>query len=213
MQIFGNDVFSMQYESELILGKLDECKGRLKRKCEAIEELQYERDLIVNDIVSTINNKIRNSSINLFAGFKEDFLYNAWRWDGFRQDIENELKNSVITEEQYKTYESCFDYVKTMVLKTFFTDDMRSHAKLEEILNYCHIGYVFTFDYCDEKIQILIPTFFSTPETYESMLSGYRALFRENEVSWRLISSGLDYRKVAEELRNWLIDKRGDEEK
>ena len=59
-------------EKQELLDKIKKVQDRLNNKDKAIEELQYERDLIFGNLCNIISNDLRNSVFNIFRGFTAD---------------------------------------------------------------------------------------------------------------------------------------------
>ena len=66
-------------EKQELLDKIKKVQDRLNNKDKAIEELQYERDLIFGNLCSIISNDLKNSVFNIFRGFTSDICWKAWR--------------------------------------------------------------------------------------------------------------------------------------
>ena len=53
-------------EKKFIVDEIKSRQDKLAKKDEEISNLQYERNLILLDVIGTINNDLRNSGWNLF---------------------------------------------------------------------------------------------------------------------------------------------------
>ena len=96
-------------EKQELLDKIKKVQDRLNNKDKAIEELQYERDLIFGDLCNIISNDLRNSVFNIFRGFTADLCWKAWRWCHYKNDVDEELAKGKLTKDEYEQYKTCFD--------------------------------------------------------------------------------------------------------
>ena len=96
-------------EKQELLDKIKKVQDRLNNKDKAIEELQYERDLIFGDLCNIISDNLRNSVFNIFRGFDYDICWKAWRWCNYKDRVDEELINGKLTKDEYDKYKACFD--------------------------------------------------------------------------------------------------------
>ena len=190
-----------EVEKKFILDEINLRLDRLAKKEEKIKTLEYEKNLILNDICAAINTDLRNSRWNLFSYFNVDIFWKAWKYCHYKEDL---VKNKEIKKDEYRTYESSFGYTKDHVARIFFGDDLKDVVTFKTIMKYWETGYEYVFNYKDQEITIFIPTFMCDQKTYEDMLNGYHASYRESESCTCWITHDLDYHKVAQRLQEWL---------
>lgn len=198
----------MNCEYEILLATLGRKTSRLAAKKQQIEDLEYEKDLIMLDITNYIKNKVNGSRFNLFAYTNSDVLYKAWKYSGFHNHNKSGWEDK--PKEEQDDYKITYDFVVRTIMRAFELDE--GLFKIIEICNYNYSqGYEFTFEYkipdCDKTIiiQIQIPVFSSvTLENYQYLLNGYRVSWQESAHVYASVSYGLDYRKVAKDLHDFL---------
>lgn len=196
----------MNCEYEILLATISRKTSRLAAKKQQIEDLEYERDLIKLDITNYIKNKVNGSRFNLFAYVNSNVLYKAWKYSSFH----NKSGWEDIPKEEQEDYKITYDFVMRTIMKAFKLDE--DSFKIVEICDYNYSqGYEFTFEYkipsCDKTIiiQIQIPVFSSvTVENYQYLLNGYEVCWQESPHVYSAVSYGLDYRKVAKDLHDFL---------
>ena len=182
---------------------LDEIKLRLERKNQKdklIEELNYEKDLITQNIISIIRNDLAYTKYNLFAGYNREMFSKAWRYINFKKDKDD------IDKETKKDFKKSFDFVANTIMENILLNN--KDFKLKEIYDYNFSqGYEFIYEYKNHKFSINIPMFSNTDEkNYSQMLSGYKISHFESKYTSMQIICGLDYTKVANDFKQWLVD-------
>ena len=191
-------------EKQELLDKIKKVQDRLNNKDKAIEELQYERDLIFGNLCNIISNDLRNSVFNIFRGFTSDLCWKAWRWCHYKDTIDEELTNSKLTKDEYDKYKACFDMTVSLVSDYFF-GELKDKVKFKEIIKNWTVGYDYVYTYKSQEISIFIPNFLADETTWHTMLDGYRVNYKESEYCSGFVCSGLDYNKVAKELQDWML--------
>lgn len=196
-----------QAKKQELLDSIKQAQDRLAKKDETIKELQFERDLIFGNFLNIINERLRLSPFNIFYGFKEEIFWKAWRWSHYKEAVKAELEKGEITEDEYKNHKTCFELTTRTVKEKFF-GDLKDKVKFKEIIRNWTVGYDFTYTYKKQEITIFVPTFYADEKTYEYVLNGYRANYKESEYVQGYICSGLDYKEVAKKLQEWLLAER-----
>lgn len=199
-------------EKQELLDKIKKVQDRLNNKDKAIEELQYERDLIFGDLCNIISNDLRNSAFNIFRGFTSDICWKAWRWCHYKDTIDEELTSSKLTKDEYDKYKAYFDMTVSLVSDYFF-GELKDKVKFKEIIKNWAVGYDYIYTYKDQEVNILIPIFNADDKGYGYALEGYRASYKESERVRGYIANGLDYKEVAKKLQDWLINEKWKEKK
>ena len=199
-------------EKQELLDKIKKVQDRLNNKDKAIEELQYERDLIFGNLCSIINNDLKSSVFNIFRGFTSDICWKAWRWCHYKNDVDEELAKGKLTKDEYEQYKTCFDMTVSRVSNYFF-DKLKDEVKFKEIIRNWTVGYDYIYTYKDQEVNILIPIFNADDKDYGYALEGYRAGYKESDCVQGYIANGLDYKEVAKKLQDWLINEKWKEKK
>ena len=193
-----------EIEKKFIIDEIKARQDKLEKKDEQIANLEYEKGLILSDILNTINTDLRNSSWNLFRYFDADIFWQAWRYCQHKDELKEDVKNGEMTKDDFDKSKTSFEYTKDVVQRKFFGEEFKDKVKFKEILKNWEVGYEYVFTYKKQEIQVFIPTFMCDAKTYDYMLSGYHASYRESEVCISWITQDLDYNKVAERLQEWL---------
>ena len=191
-------------EKQELLDKIKKVQDRLANKDKTIEELQYERNLIFGNLCSIISNDLRNSVFNIFRGFTSDICWKALRWCRYKDNIDEDLANGELTKDEYKQYEVCFNLTVRRISEYFF-GKLKDEAKFKEIIKNWAVGYDYVYTYKDQEITIFIPNFLADETTWHTVLDGYRVNYKESEYFSGFVCSGLDYKKVAKELQEWML--------
>ena len=199
-------------EKQELLDKIKKVQDRLNNKDKAIEELQYERNLIFGNLCNIISNDLRNSVFNIFRGFDYDICWKAWRWCSYKDKIDKSFDNGKITKDEYEQYKACFDMTVSLVSDYFF-GELKDKVKFKEIIKNWTVGYNYIYTYEDQEISIFIPIFHADIKDYCYALEGYRAGYKESDCVQGYIANGLDYKEVAKKLQDWLINEKWKEKK
>ena len=199
-------------EKQELLDKIKKVQDRLDNKDKAIEELQYERNLIFGNLCSIINNDLKNSVFNIFRGLTSDICWKAWRQCHYKDNIDEAFDNGKLTKDEYEQYKACFDMTVSRVSDYFFVK-LKGEIKFKEIIRNWTVGYDYVYTYKGQEISIFIPIFHADIKDYCYALDGYRAGYKESEYVRGYITSSLDYKEVAEKLQDWLINEKWKEKK
>ena len=199
-------------EKQELFDKIKKVQDRLNNKDKAIEELQYERNLIFDNLCNIISNDLRNSVFNIFRGFTSDLCWKAWRWCHYKNDIDEELTKGKLTKDEYEQYKTCFDMAVSRISNYFF-GKLKDELIFKEIVKNWTTGYDYVYTYKDQEISIFIPIFHADIKDYIYALDGYRASYKESEYVRDYITSSLDYKEVAEKVQDWLINEKWKEKK
>ena len=199
-------------EKQELLDKIKKVQDRLNNKDKAIEELQYERNLIFGNLCNIISNDLRNSAFNIFRGFTSDICWKAWRWCHYKDTIDEELTSSKLTKDEYDKYKAYFDMTVSLVSDYFF-GELKDKVKFKEIIKNWTVGYDYVYTYKGQEISIFIPIFHADINDYCYALAGYKASYKESEHVKGYIANSLDYKEVAEKVQDWLINEKWKEKK
>lgn len=193
-----------EVKRQALLDEIKQAQDRIAVKDKAIEELQFERKLIFNNFLSIINEKLRLSSFNLFYGFNNDIFWKAWKWSNHKDDLKKDFNKGELTKDEYKEYKTCFDVTVHSVQDHFF-GDLQDKVKFKELIMNWTTGYNYTYIYKGQEIIIFIPLFSADEKTWHEALLGYRVNYKESEYINGWVCGGLDYKKVAKELQDWML--------
>lgn len=182
---------------------IEQIKGRIKKletKNETIKNLQYEADLIQNDIISCIRYDLSNSQNNIFWGVVDDIMHRAWLYGKETKEWED--------KEQYERCKTAYDYVLS-IIKIKFLKGI-DNVNFKEICMYGYGGYAYDFRYEINgiNIEIYVPNFSQTnSQNYSEMLNGYAVRYEESPHSWDWISGGFDLEKIHQDLVDFITKK------
>ena len=177
-------------EADEVFEKIKKCIDKMKVKDKQIEELQYENNLIMKDMLDNIRINLRNSCYNLFESFHPDCLRMAWLY--------NTSKDK--DEETEKTYNFVLHRINHFILKN------NPDFELIEIIMYNYgEGYDFLYKYKNSKVKIFIPLFERvTLDNYLLFLNGYSFYIYEDEYIIEQVFSDINYKKFAEKIELWV---------
>lgn len=197
---------------------LDETKKRIEKankKQEEINNLAYEKGLIITDVLNIIKEDINQSYYNIFRYLNvNDLLWEAWKYSSFKNkgalsEIEKSHEESPECCKSLKDFETSYDFVLKIVKDRLIPDKYRDESILVRIINYSYsTSYEFTFKYKDVEFIICIPIFnHVNDKNYSELLSGYILRFNESEycVGWGF--SSVNPKEFQEKLEKWIDDK------
>lgn len=199
---FGPYVDYGSARTSAILNGIDKRKELLKEKNEIIAKLEFEKALIKKDLADIVANEVKNSPLSLFPYVSEsNILWETWRYYNKPEDVES---NTQLSDEDKKKYKQSLDFVLGRIKDLILLNN--NEFELYDVLMYNYgEGYSFYYRYKDKKIEVYIPNFSEvSTKNYESFLGGYGIRYEKSKCVWDLVTSGLDYKKVAEELKNWV---------
>lgn len=197
-------------KADYVIYEIKKRQEKAKAKQDQINELTYERNLIIEDTVRTIKEDLANSKYNIFWGLSTDLMHKAWVYHWHKKDKEYWDKAS--DKEGKKSYKSCYDYVLSTIKHRLLKDN--DEYKLVEIIdhNYCS-SYCFTYKYKKHEIQITVPIWSNASfNNYQDLLVGYKVHFKEREHCWNWVCGGINYLEVANELELWINNKTKEQE-
>lgn len=197
---------------------LEETKKRLEKankKQEEIDNLKYEKELILGNVFDLIREDIAQSYYNIFRFFNtSELLWEAWKYSSFkRQGRLQEIEESHKKEPEYckslEDFENAYDFVLRTVKDRLIPEKYRDESTLVEIVDWSYsIAYEFTFKYKDIEFIICVPMFNNVNDkNYLEMLSGYVLRFRESEHCIGLAFSTINPQEFKEKLEKWIDDK------
>ena len=191
-------VLQQQHKEKLkaqnIVSEIQIRQKRKNDKIKLIEELNYEKDLITNDIVGIIQRDLSCSQYNLFRGFNPDVFRKVWQYYHYKDTLTNKEK------EEFK---SSYEYIVSVIKEKILLNN--NDFELTKIIDSCfERHYVFEYLYKNQQIQVYIPMFLHTDnENYLEMLEGYKVYHNVDKYRYDCIICGLDYDEVASKLKEW----------
>lgn len=196
MEMIDIDPTNESRRAQQVLNQIDLKEKRLANKETTISQLQYEKELIEKDIVSTIKTELNNSCLNIFRYFNPDLLSRIWR-DWINKDKEKDKANN-------KQFKYNLDYVLKIIKSSLLNND--DNFILKDILDFCwSAAYEFIFDYKGQEILVYIPVFANVTEKNKPyIMCGYMIQYKENEHTWTSITSGFNTTKISQDLKEWL---------
>lgn len=183
-----------QIETKNILDKIDYRQGLINEKNKIINTLNYEKELITEDIVKLVKG-LNFSELSLIWGATSKQYHDAWLWN--QQDVINnknidELKNS-------------YKLVTLQIQDRLLLNNKKIKLKDISLYGYDEIGYSFYYEYKKHTFEIYVPMFErATKENYKDMLLGYKLLIKTSEYTWDTIIRDLNYNVVAQKLKEYI---------
>lgn len=149
------------------------------KKQEQIDNLTYEKNLIVNDIVELIKEDLTDSAYNIFFGILiADAMHRAWNYH--RALSENKLdtlsyKDYNDKEVTVEDFEISYNFVLNEIKRRLIPEKYHKKLKVIEI-TMCNYGarYSWKFKIDGVEFMIEVPIFsYTNKDNYIDMLAGY----------------------------------------
>ena len=214
------DILKQDEEFELAKAQyaLDETNKRIdkaNKKQEEINNLTYEKGLILVDVFNVIREDIAQSYYNIFRYFNVgDLLWEAWKYSSFKekgrlQEIEEAHKKDPKYCKPLEDFENAYNFVLRTVKDRLIPEKYRDESTLVEIVDWWYsTAYKFTFKYKDIEFIICVPMFNNVNDkNYLELLSGYVLRFRESEYCIGLAFNTINPNEFKEKLEKWIDDK------
>lgn len=194
--------YGLSYKEQEELKKsyiINEINARIEKtniKQAEIDNLFFEKGLIIGDIINIIKQDMSNSSNNLFS------------WANLPELFSNAIslpKEKPVEEltEQEKKYSSARDMIIFTIRQELLSND--ENFIFNDIIVYGFgEAYIVEFIYKEQIIHVCVPIFQSANEkNYLTLLAGYQVLYQEGEYSWKTISFGFDFQKISTDIKMW----------
>ena len=182
-----------EYEKKCCLHAAKEKLDRLDKKYEDLKNLQYERDLICSDLVNYIRNNIWNSPLNIFSCLTGGFLWEAWKWFNYKQDVIDD------EESDEKVFEGSYNFVVSTIKRIFF--DNSDDFEVKEMINvwgYDSLEITYVHTPSKKEFIIEIPNFrCADDKNYRYMLDGYHLKYHSSEHVIEMLDAGWDLDKLS----------------
>lgn len=185
---------------EYILNQFNDRLAKMAKKQEEIDNLNYEKSLIMNDAISILNQDVANSSLNIFKGMTGDLLWKAWKYCHYPKEITDD--DGKVDEKKTKEYKACYDYSRMIVENKFFNNNKK--FKFNSILmnNYGEY-YEFEYTYGKETLEVAIPEFVgANAKSYMNLANGYSLRYVDGCVH-HLLTYGFDFEKIRADIDAW----------
>ncbi len=200
--VYGFDFYTVdQLKSNYIVNEIKKRQEKLAAKEEMIANLQYEKDLILNDIIEVIKQDLAISGHYILRGFNaETMLEKAWRYCCHKNEPEYYQ-----TEEAREEDKNCYNYILITINRSILLDKKEFKFN-DKIINY-NYGTSYEFEYIirGHKIFINIPNYSNANvKNYLDLLEGYIVRYEESENVYGIITNNLDYQELAKDLIAWI---------
>jgi hypothetical protein len=185
-----------QIETKKLLDKINYRQDLINEKDKIIKNINYEKELITNDIVELVRN-LTSSEISLIWGASSVYYDDAWRYFHYKDEIKDEEKN----KKMKNTYNLVLMQIKSKIL----LED--KNFKLQNIYFYGYdkMCYSFVYKYKKHVFELKIPMFdIANKETYIDMMLGYQILIQTSEHCWSTIICDSNPDVVANKLKEYI---------
>ena len=183
-----------QIETKNILDKIDYRQGLINEKNKTINNLNYEKELITEDIVKLVKG-LNSSELSLIWGATSKQYHDAWLWN----------QQNVINNKNIDELENSYKLVTMQIKDRLLLNNKKIKLKDISMYGYDEMGYSFYFEYKKHTFEIYVPMFErATKENYEDMLLGYKLLIKTSEYTWDTIICDLNYNVVAQKLKEYI---------
>lgn len=185
-----------QLETKNMLDKINYRQGLINEKDKIIKNLNYEKELITDDIVNLIKN-LTSSEMALCWGANNRLYRDVWYYYHHINEIED--------EENKKKLKNSYDLVLMQIKSRILLDNKEFKLQNISAYGYDGRGYSFIYKYKKETFEIYIPMFDVANEgTYQDMLIGYRILIQNSKSTWTSIICDLNPNVVANKLKEYI---------
>lgn len=183
-----------QIETKKLLDKINYRQGLINEKDKIIKNLNYEKELITNDIIELVRN-LTSSELALLWGNDNRVYHYAWLYQN--QEIANE-----------KNIDKCKNANQLVLMQIENKILLKNKDfKLQgiSVYGYDGRGYSFIYKYKKHTFELYVPMFnLANKETYKDMLLGYQVLIQTGEHSWSMIFCDLSPDVVAKKLKEYI---------
>lgn len=213
-----------KFEEAKALYALKETDKRIEKankKQEEIDNLTYEKGLILQNALDVIREDINQSYYNIFRYLNiRETLWLTWKYAHFKkenrlEDIEKDYKKDKKYNKPLKDYKVAFDFVVDTVKDRLIPEKYRKKSDLIKIIDCNHsTQYEFTFKYKNIEYGICIPMFINAnQDNYLELLGGYALRFKDSEYCISRAFNTLSPREFREKLEGWITDRLKKEKK
>ena len=186
----------MEKETKNLLDKINYRQGLINEKDKTIKNLNYEKELITDDIVKLVQS-LSSSEIALCWGANNRLYHDAWYYYHHINEIED--------EENKKKLKNNYDFVLKQIKTKILLDNKEFKLQTISAYGYDGRGYSFIYKYKKEIFEIYIPMFdIANSAIYMDMLIGYRVLIQTGGSTWTSIICDLSPDVVANKLKEYI---------
>lgn len=191
--------------NKYILEEINKRQQKLKNKEDEIDNLQYERNLVLNDLLSVIRTDISHSGLNLFRYLDEgDLFYESWRYANNHKNKDFEpYKDNAVKKKEKQSYGFVTSQIERLIL-----NGNTEFKRVDSVMDYYYsLYYEYTYEIRGHEIYICIPNFHRADDkNYQELLSGYVIRYKESDYCIGWICSDIDYTKIYDKLMAWIND-------
>ena len=190
-----------QLKSDYVAKEIKKRQEKLAAKEDAIANLQYEKDLILNDIVEVIKQDLSISGYYILRGFNAGtLLEKAWKYCWHKDEPEYYQ-----TEEAREEDKNCYNYILTTISRNILLD--KKEFKFNNKISNYNYGTSYDFEYIirGHKIWICIPNYSSAnAKNYLDLLQGHIVRYEESKNVNAIMAFNLNYAVLAKDLADWI---------
>ena len=166
----------------------------IREKNQLITNLNYEKDLITDDIVNIIKQQLVDSEFNLIFGFSSDYFHTVWLYNQDKEFVKDKDKAKQL-----------FKWITEAIKEKILFNDKQFKLIDITIYGYDRHAYSFQYKYKNHKFDIKIPMFNTVDrKNYKEMLLGYQIYYYTSDNCSKLIANNLDYRQLANDFKQYL---------
>lgn len=187
-----------QNENQRLIDKLNLINERLIKKDYDIKELNYERNLILKDLIEIIKS-IKYSALSLIGGIKDEAYWQAWKYFW----LKNQKEKSEEDKKDLKEYKGIFNLlVNDFIFNKLLSKNKDFKLKEISMFNYGE-QYWFQYTYKNKVVEIVVPCFSCANEkNYLDIMCGYK-FYECDDYVRRIIASNLNYKELAKSIEKW----------
>lgn len=153
---------------------------KANKKQEQINDLTYEKELIIGNVIDCIKEDLNESAYNLFRYCNSHVLREAWFYFNHQHDDESVFCISQSGKSLKKEYEGAFNFVTAVINKNILFEDPDFVLTGVTDFNFSS-SYEFEYSYKDKKLRIGIPAFPNANDKiicpcYQDIMSAIKSL-------------------------------------
>ena len=185
-----------QIEAKNLLDKINYRQYLINEKDKIIKNLNYEKELITDDIISIVKN-FTSSELSLIWGTSSKCYDDAWKYFHYKDEIKD--------EEEKKKMKNAYDLVLMQIKSRILLENKSFKLQNIYFYGYDKTYYSFVYKYKKHVFELKIPMFDrTTNENYKDIILGYRVLIQKYEHTWSTIICDLNLNVVANKLKEYI---------
>lgn len=203
---YGVDMHQREYlKASYVKNSIETRQTKLREKEDAIANLQYERDLIVDNLVNITKEDLQYSAFNIFRFYNPDFYYKVWTHSRFLNSNKADFYKDC-DEDTKQTNKTCYECALELIKNNLIPEEYVNRISFAEVIRCSYVG---TYDFImlldnDRTLSIVIPDFnLANKDNYVNIILGYTLREHlDHEITSEFHE--LDPREFKTKFKEWL---------